>query len=59
MPRKPVELTDAKIRGITPPPTGQAEWSDNLVPGLRIRIGKSGAKTVNRRANGSAAKCAT
>ena len=45
MPRKHVGLTDAKIRGITPPPSGQAEWSDNLFPGLRIRIGKSGAKT--------------
>lgn len=45
MPRKPVGLTDAKIRGIAPSLTGQAELSDNLVPGLRIRVGRSGVKT--------------
>ena len=37
-------LTDAKIKGLKPPEAGQAEHPDTLVPGLRVRIGRSGAK---------------
>ena len=39
------KLTDAKIRGFRPPETGQAEFADSDVPGLRVRVGVSGAKT--------------
>jgi integrase len=42
---KPLGLTDAKIKGLKPPATGQAEHPDALVPGLRVRIGSSGVKT--------------
>ena len=44
-------LTDAKIAAIKPPSTGQAEYSDNKVTGLRLRVGTSGKKswTVRRR----------
>ena len=38
-------LTDAKIQALKPPETGQAEYLDAVVPGLRIRIGVSGAKS--------------
>jgi len=38
-------LTDAKISGLKSPETGQKELSDSKVPGLRLRIGSSGAKT--------------
>lgn len=37
-------LTDAKIRGLRAPEQGQAEHADTLVPGLRVRVGRSGAK---------------
>ena len=37
-----VGLTDAKIKGLKAPEKGQAEFSDAIVPGLRVRIGKSG-----------------
>lgn len=40
-----VGLTDAKIKGLERPATGQAEFSDKVVPGLRIRIGASGTRT--------------
>ena len=39
-----MRLTDSKIQAIKPPATGQAEHPDDLVPGLRLRIGKSGRK---------------
>ena len=42
---KATKLTDAKLQGLKSPATGQMELSDSDVPGLRIRIGKSGAKT--------------
>lgn len=38
-------LTDAKLKGLKPPGAGQAEISDSIVPGLRIRVGKGGART--------------
>jgi integrase len=38
-------LTDSKIKAIQTPKSGQIEISDTAVPGLRIRIGKSGKKT--------------
>lgn len=38
-------LTDAKLQALKAPDKGQAEHSDSDVPGLRIRIGTSGAKT--------------
>src|SRR5690606_19737076 len=37
-------LTDAKIRAITKPEKGQVEIRDKSVPGLRIRVGSSGAR---------------
>jgi hypothetical protein len=37
-------LTDAKILALKPPPRGQVEYPDAVVPGLRLRIGVSGAK---------------
>jgi len=40
-----VGLTDAKIRSLIPPVKGQMEWPDHIIPGLRIRVGRSGAKT--------------
>src|SRR5581483_973942 len=39
------KLTDAKLLGLKAPEKGQAEISDSDVPGLRIRIGTTGAKT--------------
>jgi hypothetical protein len=38
-------LTDAKIRALRPPESGQAEYLDAIVPGLRLRVGVSGAKS--------------
>lgn len=40
-----VGITDAKIAGMKPPVSGQLEVSDQMVPGLRVRIGTSGART--------------
>ena len=40
-----IGLTDAKIKGLKAPDTGQVEYADLLVPGLRLRVGSSGAKT--------------
>lgn len=45
MASKSVGLTDAKIRGLKPPATGQLEIKDAGVPGLRLRLGASGART--------------
>lgn len=49
-----VNLTDAKIAGLKAPASGQAEISDAKVPGLRVRIGASGAKSfiVRKRVGG-------
>lgn len=38
-------LTDSKLQGLKPPVSGQAEYSDSDVPGLRVRVGSSGVKT--------------
>ena len=38
-------LTDAKLKAIKPPRSGQLEVSDPAVPGMRVRIGVSGART--------------
>jgi integrase len=43
--RVATKLTDAKLLALKAPATGQVEHSDSDVPGLRIRIGKTGAKT--------------
>ena len=40
-----VGLTDAKIKGLKPPQAGQDEYADKIVPGLRVRVGKSGVAT--------------
>lgn len=47
-------LTDAKLKALKPPAAGQHEISDSVVPGLRIRVGKSGTKTfiVRKRVGG-------
>jgi integrase len=47
-------LTDSKVLGIKAPARGQVEHSDSDVPGLRIRVGSSGAKTfiLRKRAAG-------
>lgn len=42
---KKVGLTDARIAGLALPVQGQVEYPDNLVRGLRLRVGKSGIKT--------------
>lgn len=39
------KLTDAKLKGLKPPASGQVEVPDSDVTGLRARIGKSGAIT--------------
>ena len=39
------KLTDAKLQALKIPDQGQVEHSDSDVPGLRIRIGTTGAKT--------------
>lgn len=51
---KKTGLTDSKIQALRAPETGQDEHPDSTVPGLRVRIGKSGAKTfvLRRRVNG-------
>lgn len=40
-----VGLTDAKIKGLKSPASGQVEYPDKQVAGLRVRIGSTGAKT--------------
>ena len=40
-----VGFTDAKIAGLKPPASGQVEISDQIVPGLRVRIGARGKPT--------------
>lgn len=49
-----VMLTDAKIVALKAPDRGQMEVSDGKVPGLRLRIGTSGAKTfiIRKRVGG-------
>ena len=37
-------LTDARVSAITPPKGGQAEHADDLVQGLRLRVGSGGRK---------------
>src|SRR5689334_22296135 len=51
-----VGLTDAKIKGLKAPAAGQVEYADSLVPGLRLRVGSSGAKTfiLRKRVGGRA-----
>jgi integrase len=39
------KLTEAKIKALVAPASGQAEYADTDVPGLRVRIGTSGKKT--------------
>ncbi|WP_404712188.1 tyrosine-type recombinase/integrase [Sphingomonas sp. MMS24-J13] len=43
--RPPMVLSDAKIKSLPTPTTGQVEYPDLSVPGLRVRVGVSGAKT--------------
>lgn len=38
-------LTDAKVAALKPPLSGQDEHADNMVTGLRLRIGAGGKKT--------------
>lgn len=47
-------LTDSKVASIKPPRSGQAEYPDAKVTGLRLRVGAGGAKTwILRRRLGS------
>lgn len=48
------KLTDTKIKNLATPEAGQEEHADTDVPGLRVRIGKSGKKTftLRKRVNG-------
>jgi len=52
-----VGLTDAKIKGLKPPESGQAEYADKVVSGLRLRIGASGTRTfiIRKRIGGRVA----
>lgn len=47
-------LTDSRVRSIALPATGQAEHADDLVQGLRLRVGAGGKKAwiVRTRAGG-------
>lgn len=47
-------LTDQRVAAIQPPPQGQAEHPDDLVTGLRLRVGAGGRKAwiVRTRAGG-------
>ena len=47
-------LTDQRVAAIQPPPSGQAEHPDDLVTGLRLRVGSGGRKAwiVRTRAGG-------
>lgn len=49
-----IGLTDAKLKAMKAPASGQLEFSDRAVPGLRVRIGASGAQTfiVRKRVGG-------
>jgi integrase len=38
-------LTDAKVAALKPPSSGQREYPDNKVTGLRLRVGSGGTKT--------------
>lgn len=38
-------LTDAKLKALKPPSEGRAEYPDDKVPGLRVRISSKGNKT--------------
>ncbi len=40
-----VRLTDAKIKSLSPPQSGRIEVVDSVVPGLRVRLGRSGRKS--------------
>jgi integrase len=44
-----VGLTDPKIAAIKPPASGQIEYPDKVVRGLRLRVGASGVKTFTLR----------
>ena len=35
------KLTDAKLKGLKPPASGQVELADSDVTGLRARVGKA------------------
>ncbi len=37
-------LSDAKIMALRPATSGQIEYPDSMVPGLRIRIGTTGSR---------------
>lgn len=54
MATRAVGLTDSKIQGMSAPEKGQREEADAKVPGLRIRVGSTGAKTfiVRKRVGG-------
>jgi integrase len=47
-------LTDSNVKAIKPPQTGQSEYPDDLVTGLRLRVGAGGRKAwiVRTRAGG-------
>lgn len=49
-----VNLTDAKVAGLKASESGQIEIVDSKVPGLRVRVGASGAKSfvVRKRVGG-------
>ncbi len=47
---KSVGLTDSKIAGIKPSPGERLEYPDDVVKGLRVRVGSGGSKTFTYRA---------
>lgn len=42
---RPIGLTNAKILALKAPERGQIEYADKVVPGLRVRVGKTGSAT--------------
>ena len=54
---KLIRLTDSKIKSLAPPKSGRKEVLDAVVPGLRVRLGRSGTKSfVLRKRIGSKVK---
>ena len=45
MPKR--KLTNQMVKGIQPPETGRADYQDEIVPGLILRVSTSGRKAYS------------